>query len=141
MAPGRWTAWQAKLDSASAAGTLILPTTVDADHPLQLNMDRLLLSKAASAGASHQRALTAAVAAPPAPQYDALRIPALHFSGKRLEYGELKLGGASFSLKPLQDGVALEDLKVDSDSFSMTGDGTWTVTPAEFANVHRSIWM
>ena len=71
-----------------------------------------------------------AVAANPAPQYDPRRIPALHFSGKRLEYGELKLGSASFTLKPLQDGMALEDLKVDSDSFGMTGDGTWTVTPA-----------
>ena len=121
--------WQAKLDSAAAAGTLILPTSVDADHPLQLNMDRLLLSKAPTPTPAAGSA-AAAVAANPAPQYDPRRIPALHFSGKRLEYGELKLGGASFSLMPLQDGVALEDLKVDSDSFDITGDGTWTVTPA-----------
>ena len=118
--------WQARLDSAAAAGTLTLPNKVDADHPLVLNMDRLLLTRApqAATGAG------AAVAATPAPRYDPRRIPALRFSGKRLEYSELKLGDASFSFKPLQDGVALEDIKVDSDSFGITGDGTWTVTPA-----------
>ena len=121
--------WQAKLDSAAAAGSLSLPTTVDADHPLQLNMDRLLLTKPPQAPPAAGSAV-AAVAASPAPQYDPRRIPALHFSGKRLEYGELKLGSASFTLKPLQDGMALEDLKVGADSFSITGDGAWTVTPA-----------
>ena len=121
--------WQAKLDSAAAAGTLTLPSTVDADHPLVLDMDRLLLAKPPQAAPAAGTA-SAAVAATPVLHYDPRRIPALRFSGKRLEYGELKLGGASFSLKPLQDGMALEDLKVDSDSFDITGDGTWTVTPA-----------
>ncbi len=121
--------WQAKLDSAAAAGTLTLPTKVDADHPLVLNMDRLLLTRAPQGAPA---AATAGIppAAAPAARYDPRRIPALRFSGKRLEYGELKLGGANFNLKPLQDGVALEDIKVDSDTFSITGDGTWTVTPA-----------
>lgn len=121
--------WQARLDSASVAGTLSLPSTVDADHPLKLDMDRLLLTKPPQA-APAAGSTTAAVAASPSPHYDPRRIPALQFTGKRLEYGELKLGSASFSLKPLQDGVALEDLKVDADSFGITGDGTWTTTPA-----------
>lgn len=121
--------WQAKLDSAAAAGTLQLPSAVDADHPLVLDMDRLLLAKPPQAAPAAGTA-SAAVAATPVLHYDPRRIPALRFSGKRLEYGELKLGGASFSLKPLQDGMALQDLKVDSDSFDITGDGTWTVTPA-----------
>ena len=123
--------WQARLDSAAAAGTLTLPSTVDADHPLVLNMDRLLLTRASQpAPAAATAGAPVAAAGGPAPRYDPRRLPALRFSGKRLEYSELKLGDASFSLKPLQDGVALEDIKVDSDSFSITGDGTWTVTPA-----------
>ena len=121
--------WQARLDSAAAAGTLTLPSTVDADHPLVLNMDRLLLTRTSQAAPAAGTA-SAAVAASPALRYDPRRIPALRFTGKRLEYSELKLGYASFALKPLQDGVALEDIKVDSDSFSITADGTWTVTPA-----------
>lgn len=127
--------WQAHLDSASVAGTLSLPSTVDADHPLKLDMDRLLLTKPAQAAPTAGSAAAPVVAATTqaaisTPQYDPRRIPALQFSGKRLEYGDLKLGNASFTLKPLQDGVALEDLKVDADSFGITGDGTWTTTPA-----------
>ncbi|HEU5397776.1 MAG TPA: AsmA-like C-terminal region-containing protein, partial [Gammaproteobacteria bacterium] len=126
--------WLAKLDSKAAVGTLTLPASVDADHPLMLDMDRLLLARQA---APKSAAPAAASSAPPAPvaapssRYDPRRIPALKFTGRHFEYGDLKLGNASFALTPLPDGVALQDLKVDSDTFSITGDGAWKVTPAD----------
>ena len=125
--------WLAKLDSKAAAGTLTLPVSVDADHPLKLDMDRLLLTRQTepkSAAPAAASGVTPVAAATSSGQYDPRRIPALKFTGRHFEYGDLKLGNASFVLMPLADGVALQDLKVDSDTFGITGDGTWKVTPA-----------
>lgn len=121
--------WQGQVDSASLAGKFNVPASVDAIHPIVLDMDRADFGKA-GAPAATEPAKQAKVSDSAGVNYDPRSIPALRFSSKRLRYGEMALDNVSLALMPQPSGVALEDLKVAAPSFTITGDGTWFVTPA-----------
>ncbi|HEX4299960.1 MAG TPA: YhdP family protein [Gammaproteobacteria bacterium] len=118
--------WQGRLDSVPVAGSVKLPASVDAEHPIVLDMDRVLLVDkpvAAVAPAPAQAKLAPA-------NFDPRSVPALRFSAKQFQFGRMTLDNISLSLVPLPAGIALEDVKVADPSFSVSGDGTWVVTPA-----------
>ncbi|HLW74942.1 MAG TPA: YhdP family protein [Gammaproteobacteria bacterium] len=127
--------WQARLDSASLAGSILLPFTVDADHPIALDMDRVTLTKPPAPAGATTLPAAASVASPSAPKasaakFDPRRVPAVRFSSRKLVYGDMSMDNVTLTLVPQPDGVALENLKVSAPTFSVSGDGTWKVTPA-----------
>ena len=128
--------WQARVESAALSGSILMPFKVDADHPITLDMDRVTITKPtpAPAESSAPGAVSAAVAAatpkPTADQFDPRRVPAVHFNSRKLVYGDMAMDNVNLSLVPQTDGVALENLRVSAPTFSVTGDGTWKVTPA-----------
>jgi uncharacterized protein YhdP len=123
--------WAGSIESASIAGTLTVPSSVDAEHPMVLDMDRMLLAD--KSGGLTQLAKQAAD--PDRPKTEAARldprsIPALQFSIKQFQFGTMSLNNVSLSLVPRSDGIALEDVKVSDPSFLISGDGVWTISPA-----------
>jgi uncharacterized protein (TIGR02099 family) len=120
--------WQGRLDSVPVAGAFTMPASVDADHPIVLDMDRVLLAdKPAAADAS----TAAPEGTKPAPaKFDPRSVPALRFSTKQFQFGRMTLDNVSLSLVPLPAGIALEDVKVADPSFSVSGDGSWLVAPS-----------
>ena len=121
--------WQAAVDSASLAGAITVPFGIDVDHPLIMDMQRVLLKSPPAATAA-----PVASAQLPSPQYDPRRVPALRLNTRRFQYNDLGLDGVSLRLVPQADGVALEDFKAAGGAFTITGDGTWAVTPAGLAH-------
>lgn|GEM_PF-4406392 len=120
--------WQGRLDSAPVAGAFRMPASVDADHPIVLDMDRVLLADKPAAANS---AAAPSEGAKPAPaKFDPRSVPSLRFSAKQFQFGRMTLDNVSLSLVPLPAGIALEDVKVADPSFTVSGDGNWTVTPA-----------
>jgi uncharacterized protein YhdP len=123
--------WAGSIESASIAGTLTVPSSVDAEHPMVLDMDRMLLAD--KSGGLTQLAKQAVD--PDRPKTEAARldprsIPALQFSIKQFQFGTMSLNNVSLSLVPRTDGIALEDVKVADPSFLISGDGVWTISPA-----------
>jgi uncharacterized protein (TIGR02099 family) len=119
--------WQGRLDSVPVAGVFAMPASVDVDHPIVLDMDRVLLVDRSGAPAAPAAAPQQAIHAPT--KFDPRSVPALHFSSKQFKFGRMTLDNVSLSLVPLPAGIALEDVKAGDPSFRVSGDGTWTVTP------------
>ncbi|HEY1772192.1 MAG TPA: YhdP family protein [Gammaproteobacteria bacterium] len=120
--------WQGRLDSVPVAGAFTMPASVDADHPIVLDMDRVLLvDKPAAAGAT-TTAPEQTIRTPT--KFDPRSVPALRFSAKQFQFGRMTLDNLSLSLVPLPSGIALEDVKVTDPSFTISGDGTWLVAPS-----------
>jgi len=123
--------WDGSIESASIAGSFTVPTSVDAEHPMVLDMDKLLLADK-SGGLSQ---LAKQAAEPNQPKTEAARldprsIPALKFSIRQFQFGTMTLNNVSLALVPRPDGIALEDVKVADPSFLISGDGIWTISPA-----------
>ena len=116
--------WQGRLDSVTVAGGFTIPASVGADHPILLDMDRVLLADKPGATAVPE------TASPAPAKFDPRSVPALGFSAKQFQFGRMTLDNVSLSLVPLPEGIALEDVKVADPSFSVSADGNWTVTPA-----------
>lgn len=124
--------WLGRVDSAPMVGSLAVPTVVDAEHPIVLNMDKVLLADK-SAGGLKQLAKQAADPNRPksaAAKLDPRSIPALRFSIKQFQFGAMALSNFSLELVPRPDGIVLEDVKVADPSFAISGDGVWTISPA-----------
>ena len=121
--------WLGHVDSTPLAGNLAVPTRVDAEHPVVLNMDRVLLAD--KSGGLKQIAKQAVDPNRPkaAAKLDPRSIPALRFSIKQFQFGAMALSNLSLSLMPRPDGIVLEDVKVADPSFAITGDGAWTIAP------------
>ncbi|HSC46585.1 MAG TPA: YhdP family protein, partial [Gammaproteobacteria bacterium] len=117
--------WQAQVDSANLAGAVTVPFGIDAEHPLVLDMERVLLKSPPGGTPPTQPGPQN----PPA-QYDPRHVPALRLSTRRFQYNDLGLDAVSLKLVPQPNGVALEDLKAAGAAFTLIGDGTWSVTPA-----------
>ncbi|HEX7966512.1 MAG TPA: YhdP family protein [Gammaproteobacteria bacterium] len=115
--------WQGRVESAAVAGVFRVPMQVDKAHPIQLDMDRVSLAKLPTAK-------DAARPASPEPSYDPRKLPALRFTSKRFQYGDLVLDSASLALVPLPNGTALQDFKAAAPSFTVAGDGSWIVMPS-----------
>ena len=128
--------WQARVDSPTLSGSILLPFTVDADHPIAFDMERVTIAKPPTPAPATVTAPAAASAAPAAapkamaPKFDPRRVPAIRFSSRKLAYGEMSMDNVTLTLVPQPDGVALENLKVTAPTFTVTGDGTWKITPA-----------
>lgn len=127
--------WQARMDSPLLAGSVLLPFAVDAAHPIVVDMDRVTLVKPVpTPGPSATTALAAATAAPApraaATQFDPRRVPAVHFTGRKFFYGDMVMDNLDATLVPQSDGVLLENLRVSAPSFTVSGDGSWKITPA-----------
>jgi uncharacterized protein (TIGR02099 family) len=120
--------WQGRIDSVPVAGAFSVPSSVDADHPIQLDMDRVLLEdKSGGLGALTNKPESAKS---PVLNFDPRSVPALRFSAKQFQFGRMTLDNLSLSLVPVPTGIALEEVKVVDPSFSVSGDGTWLVTPS-----------
>jgi len=117
--------WQAVVDSPSLAGTVTVPFGIDAEHPLVMDMERVLLKSPAGSAPPTQPGPQEATA-----QYDPRRVPALRLSARRFQYNDVGIDAVSLRLVPQADGVALEDFKAAGAAFTLNGDGTWGVTPA-----------
>lgn len=117
--------WKGSLSSTPVAGSFSVPGTVDAAHPIVLDMDRVqLVDRSAAAKAAPD-------ASPNKPiKVDPRSIPALRFTAKQFQYGRMSLDNISLTLVPRPDGIAFEDVKVADPSFTVSGDGTWLITPA-----------
>jgi len=123
--------WAGSVQSTSIAGTLTVPAQVDAEHPMVLDMDRMLLAD--KSGGLTQLAKQAVDPNRPkteAAKLDPRSIPALKFSIKQFQFGTMSLNNVSLSLVPRPDGIALEDVKVADPSFLISGDGVWNISPA-----------
>jgi uncharacterized protein (TIGR02099 family) len=122
------TGWQGRIDSVPVAGAFSIPSRVDADHPILLDMDQVLLEdKSGGLGALANKPETAKA---PAPNFDPRSVPALRFSTKQFQFGRMTLDNVSLALVPRADGIALEQVKVADPSFSVSGDGAWVVDPS-----------
>ncbi|HEY3859602.1 MAG TPA: YhdP family protein [Gammaproteobacteria bacterium] len=118
--------WQGRIDSVPVAGAFSVPSSVDADHPIQLDMDRVLLEdNSGGLGALSNKPESAKS---PVLNFDPRSVPALRFSAKQFQFGRMTLDNLSLSLVPVPTGIALEEVKVVDPSFSVSGDGTWLVT-------------
>lgn len=127
--------WQARVDSSTLAGSVLLPFAVDANHPIALDMDRVTLAKPAPTAAPGATTAPGAASAAPvpqaaAPQLDPRRVPAVRFSSRKFFYGDMAMDNVNANLVPQPDGVLLENLRVSAPSFTVTGDGSWKITPA-----------
>lgn len=119
--------WKGRLDSTPVAGSFTVPGTVDPSHPIVLDMERVQL-------ADNAAGVKPAVMTEPVPsrpiQVDPRSVPALRFTAKQFQFGRMSLDNISLALVPRPDGIAFEDVKVTDPSFTITGNGTWLVTPA-----------
>ena len=123
--------WLGHVDSAPLLGSVAVPVKVDADHPIVLNMDKVLLAD--KSGGLKQLAKQAADPNRPkgaTAKLDPRSIPALRFSIKQFQFGAMALSNLSLGLVPRPDGIVLEDVKVFDPSFAVSGDGVWTISPA-----------
>lgn len=119
--------WKGSLDSTPVAGSFAIPGTVDADHPIVLDMDRVQLAD----NAAGVKPVSMPEPVPSHPiQVDPRSVPALRFTAKQFQFGHMSLDNISLALVPRPDGIAFEDVKVTDPSFTISGDGTWLVTPA-----------
>jgi uncharacterized protein (TIGR02099 family) len=120
--------WQGRIDSVPVAGAFAIPASVDAEHPIALDMDRVILEdKSGGLGAlagKPEQAKSSAL------NFDPRSVPALRFGARQFQFGRMTLDNVSLSLVPLPTGIALEDVKVTDPSFSVSGDGTWLVSPS-----------
>jgi uncharacterized protein (TIGR02099 family) len=120
--------WKGSLESVPVAGNFIVPGEVDASHPIVLEMDRVQLAD----NAAGVKPVTMSAPVPShAIRVDPRSVPALRFTAKQFQFGRMALDNISLSLVPRPDGIAFEDVKVADPSFTITGNGTWLVTPAE----------
>jgi uncharacterized protein YhdP len=115
--------WQLKLDSAPVAGIIMVPETIDAAHPLSMNMDRVILTKDTGEAANTVTASGAPL------RFDPRRVPAMHFQSRRFQYADMILDNVSLTLVPQADGIALRKLMVGATAFTLNGNGSWVVTP------------
>jgi len=120
--------WQGRIDSLPVAGAFTIPASVNAEHPIVLDMDRVILADksgglGAPAGQPEQSRSSSL-------NFDPRSVPALRLSARQFKFGHMTLDNVSLSLVPLPAGIALEDVKVTDPSFSVTGDGTWLVSPS-----------
>jgi uncharacterized protein (TIGR02099 family) len=120
--------WQGSLDSVPVAGSFTIPSSVDAEHPIVLDMDRVIFAdKSGGLGALADK--PDAAKSPPL-NFDPRSVPALKFTAKQFQMGRMSLDNISLALVPLPTGIALEEVKVVDPSFSVSGDGTWLVAPS-----------
>ena len=84
--------WQLELNGPAVAGKLMLPTNVDAAHPIAADFDRLQLASAHPATAAPVAGTAVPVATVPpaiATKYDPHSVPALDLSVHQLRYGDM----------------------------------------------------
>ncbi|HEY3645700.1 MAG TPA: YhdP family protein [Gammaproteobacteria bacterium] len=119
--------WTGNLDSTLVAGNFSVPGTVDAGHPIVLDMDRVQLAD--NAAGVKPAAMPEPVPAKPI-HVDPRSVPALRFTAKQFQFGRMSLDNISLALVPRPDGIAFEDVKVVDPNFTIAGNGTWLITPA-----------
>lgn len=121
--------WQGEVQSAPLAGKITIPAQPDTAHPVVLDMDRVLLTDKPAGSAAATGAAPAEVADKSAMHVDPRTIPAMHLATRQFQFGAMTLDNVSLALIPQPQGIALEDVAVQDPSFTISGDGTWLVTP------------
>ena len=110
--------WRIELDGRDLAGTVHVPIDPDAG-PIVTDLTRLVFDPEAAVTAGDRRDL------------DPRTLPAVSFSTRSFILGELDLGRVAFSAAPSGQGMQLERLDVQADSFTADATGSWSLDGAE----------
>ena len=105
--------WRIALDGRDLAGTVNLPLDPDAG-PIVTNFTRFVFDPDAAVTAGDRRDL------------DPGTLPAVSFSTRSFVLDELDLGRVAFSTAPSGQGMQLERLDVQTDSFRAEATGSWS---------------
>ena len=109
--------WRIELDGRDLAGTVRVPLDPDAG-PIVTDFTRFVFDPDAAATAGDRRRL------------DPRTLPAVSFSTRNFVLGELDLGRVAFSAVPSDQGMQLERLDVQADSFRADATGSWSLDGA-----------
>ena len=110
--------WRIELDGRDLAGTVHVPLDPDAG-PIVTDFTRFVFDPEAAVAAEDRRDL------------DPRTLPAVSFSTRSFVLGELELGRVAFSAAPSEQGMRLERLGVQADSFRAEATGGWSLDGAE----------
>ena len=105
--------WRIELDGRDLAGTVHVPLDPDAG-PIVTDFTRFVFDPEAATTAGDRREL------------DPHTLPAVSFSTRSFVLGELELGRVAFSAAPSGQGMQLERLDVQADSFRAEATGSWS---------------
>ena len=110
--------WQIALDGRDLAGTVHVPLDPNAE-PIVTDFTRFVFDPDTAGTAGDQRRL------------DPRTLPAVSFSTRSFILGELDLGHVAFEAAPAEQGIQLERLDVQADSFRAEATGSWSLDGTE----------
>jgi len=109
--------WRVDVAGDSATGQINVPYTFDS-RPLNVDMDKLILTSASDS--SHQ-----ANTSGKKQQIDPRDLPALQVNIRNFYFGEHGLGALQLHADRTPQGLQVDDIELESDSFKGNGSGTW----------------
>jgi len=114
--------WRVGVDGPNVVGSILLPMGVNVGEPWQLEFQRLKFVDGPGfhAPAADSTAPTADVTAP-----NPRGIPPIDFHAADLVWDERRFGDVRATLRKLEDGIGMQDLKVTGATFSATAKGEW----------------
>jgi len=109
-------AWEALYKELMAPGS----SSADEKLPIELAMKRLQLLPEPESGKASQ-----GKSAGTEEGLKVSAVPPMRVAVESFSYGDMELGKLSFRVKPQDDRVVFDELALNSDNFSLTGNGQW----------------
>jgi uncharacterized protein YhdP len=103
--------WRVDIDSERVAGAIEIPFEASADRPVLVDMQKMRLVESAASQSTNTTDPR---------DLPALRITADEFALKDMEFGALEILAS-----PVQDGLAIDTVSMQSDHFRIAGTGNW----------------
>jgi len=103
--------WQFLLDSKDIKGEIILPTNLDRNSHVTLDLERLYIDKDSEV--------------PGDSRTDVLKMPALEISVKDLVYLDREMGEMSLVSTPVAEGISIDRFEFRKPSLNIQGNGKW----------------
>ncbi|MES1196328.1 MAG: DUF3971 domain-containing protein, partial [Steroidobacter sp.] len=108
-------AWRVDVAGDKAVGQINIPYAMD-ERPLTIDMDRLTLTYTSDAG--HDASTKSA-------SFDPRELPALQVNVKDFHFGEHGFGMVQAHASRTPQGLQVDNIQIESESFKGNGSGTW----------------
>jgi uncharacterized protein (TIGR02099 family) len=109
--------WAIGVRGRNTEGSITVPDVLSADTPLKLDMQRLWLQETDPASGDGRA--------------DPRELPPVQADIADFSLGDMKLGRLRAEFSQRGDGVVVEPLRMESEHFSISGNGTWVVADGD----------
>ncbi|MDQ1302173.1 MAG: hypothetical protein QG595_156 [Pseudomonadota bacterium] len=109
--------WAIGVRGRNTEGSITVPDVLSADTPLRLDMQRLWLQETDPASGEGRA--------------DPRELPPVQADIADFSLGDMKFGHLKAEFSQRGDGVVAEPLSMQSENFSISGDGTWVVVDGD----------